>query len=191
MPGNSYALTDNFDDGVVAAAWTAGVTGLGASSFEGTGQLHFASGDSAGAGNDYAVYVAGPLDLRGCYVLVHAAELPINDAQVFMSFGINQFGDAVAIGADQGAISFCVATAGTPDCDDVPHMGGGDDWWRIREEGGTLKLETSPEGTTWTPRVQMPAPGYVDAGYVELGMGSPDPVELNYTGALDDFNLPP
>jgi hypothetical protein len=192
QPGDTYTLTDDFEDGSTDPTWVPYQTGIGAACMEAGGRLQLTSGYSLGGYLNYAGYrAAAPYDLVGCAFLVHAVTLPLDDVQAFLAFGINDFGDAVAIGADQGTISFCVTTLMVSDCTNEAHLGAGDDWWRIQETGGTLHLQTSADGAIWVTRRELPTPVYATAGDVEIGIGSRDPVDGSYDAALDDFNLPP
>jgi hypothetical protein len=58
-------------------------------------------------------------------------------------------------------------------------------WVRIRESGGTIFWETSPDGATWTTRHSEASSGYtLTSGYLELGAGN----SITY---YDNLNAPP
>src|SRR5690606_37967770 len=64
-------------------------------------------------------------------------------------------------------------------------------WWRIRETGGTLFWETSPDSRTWTTQVQVSPPWSADAVHIELhagleGAAPPQPTIVQF----DNLNLP-
>jgi hypothetical protein len=64
-------------------------------------------------------------------------------------------------------------------------------WWRIRESGGTVFWETSPNGTSWTIRRMGASPIALTRIVVDLsadnGSGAASPGQIQF----DDFNAPP
>jgi hypothetical protein len=58
-------------------------------------------------------------------------------------------------------------------------------WWKLRDESGTLILETSPDGSNWTSRgtAANPLPSTVRMALIQSGVGS----DLS---EVDNINLP-
>ena len=51
----------------------------------------------------------------------------------------------------------------------------GDRYWQIREQGGSVYWETSPDGCTWTEGWSTRAPGVAQVVFVTLGISSDVP----------------
>ncbi len=64
-------------------------------------------------------------------------------------------------------------------------------WWRIREAGGTLYLETAPQGKVWTERLSAPSPSYLNDVVVGLGVTGADTQPIVGTTELDNMDVPP
>jgi len=189
--GNTDQLQDDFDDGLPAAAWSPYTQGQGVNWAEAAGQLLIGAINSGGSYYDYAGYRAGPFDITGCAVLIHAVTLPADQVQAYIGFLTYDASDGVAVAADESTVYLCVTTGSVPDCTAEAHAPEGDGWWRIREAAGTMSLEMSPEGKTWTVRRTLTTPAFATAGYVDIGAGSSDPIDFAYAAGLDDYNRPP
>jgi hypothetical protein len=53
-------------------------------------------------------------------------------------------------------------------------------WWRVGERDGVLSFDASPDGKSWTTYQEVPAPPFVEAGYLNLEMndgGNVTPIE--------------
>ena len=57
-----------------------------------------------------------------------------------------------------------------------PYDPSADLWWRLRESGGTLFFETSPDGKQWNVRSQGPDPIPLDDVTIDIGAGTYNPV---------------
>jgi len=188
-PGNSDQFEDAFDDNV-PTGWMNYASGS-ASIEETQGELRMHVSDTLGVGNFAGYLTIDPLDLRGCSILLRAVALPADDVQAYIGFGDQSSDNSVAIGADAGTISFCVAALGVQECEDQAHVAT-DVWWRIRTDSTSLFMETSADGAVWAIRRTLsPLPDYVASAYANIGAGSQDPVQGSYDATLDDFNLPP
>lgn len=64
-------------------------------------------------------------------------------------------------------------------------------WWRMRESGGTIYYDTSPNGVDWTNRYNKPIRVAVTAlqALLQAGYGGTEPSPG--TAIFDNFNLPP
>ena len=63
-------------------------------------------------------------------------------------------------------------------------------WWRLREAGGDLFFETSPDGTTFVLRGQWPDPIVLDDVRVGLGAGAWQALASPGQARFDCYNLP-
>lgn len=54
----------------------------------------------------------------------------------------------------------------------VTYQSTGHLWWQLREAGGMVHYETSPDGVTWNLMTMIPTPSYFDAAYVDLAAGT-------------------
>jgi hypothetical protein len=103
VPGDTYKLTDDFKDGMYAPAWEEHQYGI-ATAEETGGRLHIELPRTGGFDN-WADIRAGVANLRGCSILVRAAELPSEDARASLGFNTPGGNGGVAIVANDGGIS--------------------------------------------------------------------------------------
>lgn len=68
-----------------------------------------------------------------------------------------------------------------------------DSWWQVRESGNVVYFETSPDGTNWQARHQVPAPWFVDEGTIEMQVGCWADGMVAESVAFDNLNqhVPP
>jgi hypothetical protein len=91
---------------------------------------------------------------------------------------------------------FQVGTRTTPPLDltDASYDHDLDAWWRVREDGGTLTLETSVDGiTTWRQKGSGVVSMSLDEVNIELGAGYPENQHPTNPGAasFDCYNVAP
>jgi hypothetical protein len=90
-----------------------------------------------------------------------------------------------------GMLELHIATSGNPVDVALPYSPTNHRWWRMREDAGTLYLETSPAGTVWSERINAPSPSYLSDVAVGLGVtGANTQPIVGYT-ELDNLNVPP
>jgi hypothetical protein len=63
-------------------------------------------------------------------------------------------------------------------------------WWRVRETGGNVYFETSPDGTTWTVQGQGPDPIPLDDVTVLLGAGTYEAIANPGAAKFQCYNVP-
>jgi len=90
-----------------------------------------------------------------------------------------------------GTLELHIATGGNPVDTTLPYSATDHRWWRIREAGGTLYLETAPLGKVWTERLSAPSPTYLSDVTVGLGVTGADIQPIVGTTELDNLNVPP
>lgn len=169
------ALSDDFEDGELSDAFRSSVYGTGMVIEEAGGSLVFSPTDSGGSGSFESRYA---INLRGSVVTV---EVP--------SPGAGFKGRTVSLSLVQGNTSSILMAASddlqspgssklrfevTSDegstKDSTPFDPAAQRWWRIGEKDGVLSFGTSPDGAAWTTYGEVPAPAFVDASNLRLGM---------------------
>ncbi len=69
-----------------------------------------------------------------------------------------------------------------------PYNAVSDRWFRIASSGGTTRMETSPDGKTWTTKHSISTPASYTAGRAELAAGSWKVQPSIGTAIFDNFN---
>jgi hypothetical protein len=65
-------------------------------------------------------------------------------------------------------------------------------WWRIRESGGSVFFETSPDGCGWTTQVAVADPFPLNTMMIGFGTGTYDLADADPgAGVFDNLNVPP
>ncbi len=90
-----------------------------------------------------------------------------------------------------GTLELHIGTGGNPVDTTLPYSSTAHRWWRMREAGGTLYLETAPQGTVWTERLSAPSPTYLSDVVVGIGVTGADIQPIVGTTELDNLNVPP
>jgi hypothetical protein len=167
-------LSDSFGGSEInTALWNASISGTGASASESDGTLDLAT--SSGDIGDPAVYSNDTYDLTGSCVTVQVVSpgggSGTSGAQLYLTpIGTGIPDQMTGFRVDDGIVY----------AQWRPVDGGADvwsaawsssyAWWRIRESGGTVYWDTSPDGVTWTNRASIADttafPGGITALYV-------------------------
>lgn len=66
-----------------------------------------------------------------------------------------------------------------------------DAWWAVRERGGTIVFETSPDGVAWTTRMQTPSTMSYDDVQISIGAGMYASVANPGKATFKCYNKPP
>lgn len=188
-PGNGHQLTDDFEDGDFDPLWTTWGDGVS----ETGGVLRFdlpATTDS-----DYGgVGSIDRYDLRGCQVVMELVEAPPNrdvPADFVLAVG-NSNNDNVYIAAFQDDMEFGQFVGGLKE---EPRPGSFDPardrWWRLREQDGTVYLETSPDAGSWTPGADLATPDWMNDTHVSLSAGVWEDYAEPGAFAVDNLNRLP
>jgi len=186
-PGWS-TLVDDFADGNLEPNWfNAGVACLQ----ETGGEL--VAAPPANMPGVYCVAYSHALDRLGCdafFMHVAEATAPVHGSQTVVY--ITNTDHSVWMLMDSGG--FQMAVDMNPDSiiyAPAPYDAVADAWWRFRGEPGTVYFETSPDGTTWGPRLQIAAPFSLDALQVSIGAGTYLPLPTPGAARFRCFNRPP
>lgn len=131
-------------------------------------------------------------DLKGCAVWIEAPSIVKNGAagstywQLYTPDGSTSF--KVANGNLDVKVGDTVGMLGQASFAYIPseHR-----WWRIREAGGILIMETSPDFITWTTLLTTQTPSYI--AQVAIGLGVVSPMNQTNLGqtTFDHFNIKP
>lgn len=171
-------LTDDFTDGVPATEWRA--IAQGACSYrEANGELRFSM---TGAGVSLCAYESrAAYDLTGSRAYLEIPAITTFYAPVRFFLEVE----------DASARAASLTFVGTNQLEHAanglapvltPYSAATEDWWRLREQGGTLFWETSNDGQTWTPKRQAAAPFPLDRVRVRIGVRTgatmPGPISI-------------
>ena len=160
-------LTDDFEDGVMAAVWmTYADTGAIVEEADGVLRVRY-----SGAAEAWGGYItAEPHDLRGGWLAADVAQVG-----GFTILELNA-GDTKVQTYAEGEAIFCTVmidgeTVSEFQTEYLPdrHV-----HWRMREEDGSIHWETSPDGDGWSQLVAYPTPIASDAVTLLLSGGGID-----------------
>lgn len=182
-------LTDNFNDNSVdTGKWPSNFNFGGNTLTEAGGEGRIAlSGGSPG----YSAYYTGAnvYDLTGSYAALKAVVVPSNStqAQAYIKLALNGT-NYIAFGKQAGNIYFQRQLAGVDSTTTLAYNSTDHRWWRIRESGGNILWDTSPDGLTWTNRRSL-APGFaITSLTAEVGAGCWQVETAPGSFNFDDFN---
>ncbi|HZX94189.1 MAG TPA: hypothetical protein VFE90_06705 [Myxococcales bacterium] len=189
------SLSDSLGGATVdSTKWATPVQTLGTVT-EGGGFLHLTPNSGTGSAQVY-VQSSGLYSLIGSAAYVKVPQVVAADGAVDNNLALVQdAANAVAWWYSAGTLTATRTTANVKTTVvSVPYSASTHAWWRIRESGGTVSWDTSPDGQTWTTQGTTPTGNvaYVSAVrpmfYAETsGAGSASPGEARYS----NFNVPP
>lgn len=186
------ALVDDFEDGTVdAGKWPdsyGGVTETG-----GRARVPCTA--------DYAAYASGKIySLTGSHVVARlypaAAGGATTEAWSQLLVTSLTAGDDAMIEVDAVGDELHCALRSAPDYSDpgflaLPYDPVAQAWVRIRESGGSVLWETSPDGSAWTIQRTETTPGWADDGTLQVQLIAHRSDGANDYAEFDQFNLPP
>jgi len=188
------ALSDTFDDGELSDAFRTRTYGDGMVIEESGGMLVFAPGDTGGSGSREARYA---VDLRGSFVVVEVPEVSEGLKGKSISVSLTQSSPlSVSMAANEDSqnpgsevLRFDVTTKEGSTKSSTPYDPVAHRWWRLGESGGVLSFGASPDGANWTTFHEVPAPPFIEAGYLTLSTN--DSAKLLPIGQIRFDNLNP
>jgi hypothetical protein len=137
------------------------------------GVVTFASDGTGGKVSTYST--TRPFSIQGCSLAVQVSAAPTGTT-VEGAFQIADPNDAsthVGITELSGTLSFVERQGGNiTDSAMVPYDANMHLHWRMREAGGTLHYETSPDGSAWTVQHTVATPSYAGGGTIILAVGA-------------------
>ncbi|TAH34084.1 hypothetical protein EYC59_03750 [Candidatus Saccharibacteria bacterium] len=183
-------LTDNFNDNSMDTnLWTL-QTGTGSTAETG-GQLVITPA-SNNPGSTYDGYASvNTYDLTSSQATV---EIPtgINaangDEQAF-TLALNTNNSITMLLGGSNNLIFRLKTAGSTNDTSVTRNDTTMRWWRIRESGGLVFYETSPDGNTWTMRRATAVSFSITTLQVKLTAGTWQNVASPGTAVFDNLNV--
>jgi hypothetical protein len=191
-PGHPPGVTADFDSGSLdTSVWAAWSDGLSTTGVE--GGILFVQPASV-SGNDWAGISNYPMfGLSNCSVwveLVQALDSGVPGGAFFEL--LRDQNNEAQFFVLSGEIRFQVRTNGTdPAPQSLPYDLVAHRWLRFREEGGSLHLETSPNGQQWTVRRTETTPTFLSQVEVRLGGGTWDYSATPGRIELDNVNRLP
>lgn len=179
--GKSGNVVDNFDSNVLQPFWRTPSSGAVVQNVGGQIVVMFSTPTAAGASGE--LQSAQPVDLSSSHVFVKVTSTT-NTASHARTFLRLRGEHTLAIVEQDGMLKAELddAVVGTAIAyDNVQQR-----WWQIREQGGTIYFETSPDGATWTMRASTPAT--FTSVLIELGADTPMIESSPGAAQLDDLN---
>lgn len=200
-PDNVLAetLTDNFDDNSLdGAKWESGTVGAGSTFSESSQQINEAPAASVTGAESYMPGVGfNPIyDLTGSYFHANLKQALNADANAYTWFNAipDNFNNLFfAINGSPRLIIARTTIAGVDaDVASATYDATAHAWVRIREGGGQIYWETSPDGTpgNWSILGQLATPFIVTDMYPKLNAYA-DGVATPGTAIWDNFNIIP
>lgn len=156
------------------------------------GHLRVIPGENVNDGQWVGLVTGVGYDLSGCAVWIEASSLVKGGAQGQTYFQLYTPDGSSSISVDNGELKAKVSDKSATLAEtSTPYLASQHRWWRIREDGGQLHLETSPDFVMWMTLASSPTPSYIANISVGLGVISPpNATNLGQT-QLDNFDVVP
>ncbi len=186
-------FSDNFNDNSTdVAKWPNNFNGAGNTMTETGQQVVLALGGTSGS---YSAYYNGTTtyDLTGSYAVIKAVTVSPDAATNAQNF-IKLEKDAtnyLAMGKQAGNLYMQRQVAGVDSTTTLTYDTTNHKWWRIRESGGNILWDTSPDGITWTNRRSLANPFVITAMKMQIGAGTFAAQASPGTFTFDEFNTLP
>lgn len=184
----THTLTDNFDDNSIdVSKWTAGSTGTGSSIAETGGQIVVTLPNSS---IGYSFIESNLLDLTGSSVTVEFPTKPSggNGVEQALQARLDSNNHA-SFKVYSATLEMTYLVGGVPNPTTISREDAAQRWFRLRELGGILYWETSPDRSTWTTQRSMAVAFDLSSVKIRLHGGCWQAVASPGTAAFDNFNL--
>jgi hypothetical protein len=184
------SFSDDFGDGVQGPEWARSYASSGTKAEVG-GELVLTPPSTV---TGSAVYMTGAAyDLTGDAVVVEVPTMvdTTTPAQAYLRVE-NDADHGLSIAQQSGTIAFRYEEDGvTIVAASLLYVADDHRWWKIREAGGTVYWETSPDGAAWVVRAQMIDPP-VDVTTLDVMLGAATYEVVAAPGAahFDHYNAP-
>lgn len=182
------SLTDNFDDNSIDnTKWTTGSSGSGSSIAETNGQLVVTLPSNV---TGFSFVDSNTLDLTNSSAIVECPTRPnaTNGTEQALQLRLNA-SNYVGFKLQPNSIEMAYSVGGTPNSTFITRDDRLQHWFKIRESGGTVYWETSPDRTNWTIQRSEAAAFDLSTVKVRLHGGCWQAVASPGTAAFDNFNL--
>jgi hypothetical protein len=128
-------------------------------------------------------------------VWLEAVEVPDNaadEAESFLRVAADSLSRQIRIGNENGLTYYSIRENGSNVVYlDLPYNPSAHRWWRIREGGGMIHWEVSPDGLMWTQLNAAITPSWVDSIEINIGAGTYGTENVPGDFAFDNVNAPP
>jgi hypothetical protein len=196
----AHTLVDNFNDNTIdlyhattnpTGRWTVNLTSLEVVR-EVNGRVEIRPPGNQAGNSYFSFYSATTYDLTASEVRLELVRPLVAHANAYTHLSaFVTTGDSVAIGVRGGQLVCSYTVSGTLTAvATVPYDAARHRWLRLREQGGTLFWETSPQGTEWTVLAsRTPPPVVLTALFLVTGAGTSGPVAAPGVAVFDNFNV--
>lgn len=129
-------------------------------------------------------------DMTGSSVSIEVPQMVDTSTTAYAGFAINRDdSDFIEISQESGTLNLdSVVNKGRTRLASTPYDPTAHRWWRIREDGGTVFLETSPDGATFTTRGMVSTPSWAAYGLVNIFAGADGTVNNGGEAHFDKLN---
>jgi hypothetical protein len=191
--GSVALMSDDFDDGTRARHWSWSWNDNDAPMTETSGAAQQSFAVSL-AGNNYSGYYSSlATTLRDSAIRIEVAQFPEMSAPLDFWFGLsldNNYNELYFDAYQGGTLEMEAWVDGVQGTATVPLDQVAMRWWQLRESGGTLFFETSPDGQSWTTQHQIATPWFIDGAWLHFGGGTWDSHASPGTLRLDNLSSP-
>jgi len=187
--GSVQVLQDNFGDGTSAPLWWGGGD-YGSSIVESTGSVVLTF--TVGPAEAYASYDSRePFRLREAAMRIAVVRgIDANDPSGSAWFRFSQDeGNRVGWRISNNQLTKQLWIGNSDQSQSVGQFNDiADRWWQLRETGGRVYFETSPDGQNWAGRGSIDTPDFADVGTIQIGAGHYDPLQAVEVVEYAHFN---
>ncbi|KIG15378.1 Ribonucleotide reductase of class II (coenzyme B12-dependent) [Enhygromyxa salina] len=185
------SFVDDFEDGEIGPEWSAPACSAGCTIEESGGAMRFGlSGDQACACTLTTGDVYSLIDTR--VVLDVPAITNFHPPIRFFMSVSNADGDAIEYGFDGANVFFAEILEGNATIFSSTTMYvPGPRYWQLREQGGQLYFESSPDAAAWDLEFQTDTPFYVGAVRFRFGARVADAMPSNIGISVPNYNVLP
>jgi hypothetical protein len=184
-------ITDDFSTSTPSPAWKRSYVNSPMTVTQTGGQLMFTLAANLVVFSAY--YSSASYDLTGSSFVVQVPQTAnvATTAQTYIALN-GQGANDIEMLEENGQLTARISVGGTDQnlasaaYDPTQHA-----WWRIRESGGTLFWDTSPDGKTWTVLCSDSTPFAIDVLDVVLAAGTWQSQANPGTSNFDNVNLTP
>ena len=147
------------------------------------GLLHITPNEGVGDDQWTGMVTTDEYDLTQCSVWIMVPSLVKDGAEGSNYFQLYSDSGQASLTVTNGQLQLKIGDQVTT----TPYSMSSQLWWRIRDDGGTLLLETSPDADDWTVVHSAPTPPWIDN--VAIGLGTVSPTNATQLGETQWDNL--
>ena len=187
--GKVAVLVDPFtttnNDPLLNPYATGGLTGS-----EGGGMLTVTLPANATNGNEAGFPSQAFYDISDSAVSIELPQMVDGSTTAYAGFSVNRDdNNFLELSQESGTLNIdSVENKGRSRLTSIPYDPVMHRWMRIRESGGTVYLETAPDGTTWATQGMVATPTWVDYAIVNIFAGADGTVNNGGTAQWQQLN---